>query len=635
MILCVATANAAVTVTVNGSNHTIPQTNEKGWGANVTAWIQAISANTLQPSGGTFSLTADANFGSSFGLVSGYYKSRTSNISSAGVLRLANSDAIGWRNNANGGNLLLSVDSSDRLLFNGALLPTLAASDFTDSGFTVSDNGDATKKLAFQVSGVTTATTRTLTVPDESGTMVLVNATQTLTNKTLDAGSNTITGLVKADVGLGNVDNTSDATKNAASVTLTNKSIDADSNTLSNIENADIKAAAAIAVNKLAAVTVSRVLVSDGSGFISPSSVTATEVGYLSGVTSSIQTQINSALTNPMTTGGDLIYGGASGVPTRLANGTSGQVPMSAGGTSAPTWATLPGNATALRSPTIQKFTATGTITGYYFTVSSANATVGATYTNNGNTFTVLSTIAAGTTLYTSGASAPQASGTLTKSAGTGDATITFSSAQGMATYALPTNPSPLFLKVSIVGGGAGGTGSGTSAGTVPTAGLPSLFGTALLVAGGGGVGSWGASGGAGGAATITAPAIGFSFVGGQGESGGAAAATGYRFPGGTGGHAPLFGGGGANAYYSVAGSAGQTNTGGGGQGGGNNATTNNVAGSGGGSGGFVGATIASPSSTYFYAVGTGGTAGGAGAGSGVVGGAGAAGILIVEEHYQ
>jgi hypothetical protein len=192
--------------------------------------------------------------------------------------------------------------------------------------------------------------------------MVLVNATQTLTNKTLDAGSNTITGLVKADVGLGNVDNTSDATKNAASVTLTNKSIDADSNTLSNIENADIKAAAAIAVNKLAAVTVSRVLVSDGSGFISPSSVTATEVGYLSGVTSSIQTQINSALTNPMTTGGDLIYGGASGVPTRLANGTSGQVPMSAGGTSAPTWATLPGNATALRSPTIQKFTATGTL---------------------------------------------------------------------------------------------------------------------------------------------------------------------------------------------------------------------------------------------------------------------------------
>lgn len=40
----------------------------------------------------------------------------------------------------------------------------------------------------------------------------------------------------------------------------------------------------------------------------------------------------------PMTTGGDIIYGGASGTGTRLANGTAGQVLTSAGGTSAPTW---------------------------------------------------------------------------------------------------------------------------------------------------------------------------------------------------------------------------------------------------------------------------------------------------------
>lgn len=43
---------------------------------------------------------------------------------------------------------------------------------------------------------------------------------------------------------------------------------------------------------------------------------------------------------NPMTTGGDVIYGGASGAPTRLANGSNGQVLTSAGGTSAPTWET-------------------------------------------------------------------------------------------------------------------------------------------------------------------------------------------------------------------------------------------------------------------------------------------------------
>lgn len=43
---------------------------------------------------------------------------------------------------------------------------------------------------------------------------------------------------------------------------------------------------------------------------------------------------------SPMTTGGDIIYGGASGVGTRLANGTNGQVLTSSGGTTAPTWTT-------------------------------------------------------------------------------------------------------------------------------------------------------------------------------------------------------------------------------------------------------------------------------------------------------
>jgi hypothetical protein len=52
------------------------------------------------------------------------------------------------------------------------------------------------------------------------------SATATLTNKTLTSPViNTPTGIVKGDVGLGNVDNTSDATKNSASVTLTNKTL--------------------------------------------------------------------------------------------------------------------------------------------------------------------------------------------------------------------------------------------------------------------------------------------------------------------------------------------------------------------------------------------------------------------------
>lgn len=48
-------------------------------------------------------------------------------------------------------------------------------------------------------------------------------------------------------------------------------------------------------------------------------------------------------IANPMTTGGDIIYGGASGLPTRLGNGSAGQVLTSNGTTTAPGWAAAAG----------------------------------------------------------------------------------------------------------------------------------------------------------------------------------------------------------------------------------------------------------------------------------------------------
>ena len=44
-----------------------------------------------------------------------------------------------------------------------------------DSTLTIEDDSDSTKKLAFQLSGITTATTRTLTVPNASGTIALTS----------------------------------------------------------------------------------------------------------------------------------------------------------------------------------------------------------------------------------------------------------------------------------------------------------------------------------------------------------------------------------------------------------------------------------------------------------------------------
>ena len=40
-----------------------------------------------------------------------------------------------------------------------------------DSGFRVRNNSDITKQVAFNLAGVTTATTRTLAIPDENGTI--------------------------------------------------------------------------------------------------------------------------------------------------------------------------------------------------------------------------------------------------------------------------------------------------------------------------------------------------------------------------------------------------------------------------------------------------------------------------------
>lgn len=86
-----------------------------------------------------------------------------------------------------------------------------------DDRFTLQDDADNTKQVVFQLSGITTGATRTLAVPNASTTLVGTDVAQTLTNKTLTSPTiTTPTGIVKGDVGLGNVDNTSDATKFAS-----------------------------------------------------------------------------------------------------------------------------------------------------------------------------------------------------------------------------------------------------------------------------------------------------------------------------------------------------------------------------------------------------------------------------------
>ena len=222
---------------------------------------------------------------------------------------------------------------------------TTASATQTLQNKTFGDSTDATKAVTFDLAGATASTTttldfnqsanRVLTFPNITGNVLTDNSTATLSNKTIAAGSNSISGLTHGTEvdnptsgvhGVsGSVVGTSDAQ------TLTNKTIDADNNTITNIDNADIKAAAGIVFTKMAALTASRATETNGSGFVVASSVTSTELGHLSGVTSGIQSQIDGKQADVITTRGDLVYGNVSNVADRLAIGASGTVLTSDG----------------------------------------------------------------------------------------------------------------------------------------------------------------------------------------------------------------------------------------------------------------------------------------------------------------
>mgnify|MGYP007071575286 CR=1 FL=1 len=322
-------------VSVAGNSFSVPAEGDSGWASDVTSLLIQLATSTkvLQVTSSSFPLTQDVSFGTSYGLKLQYIKSQAINPASAGVVRLGNAETIKWRNAANNADLDLTVNSSNALQFNGSTI--------LSSGVGLIVNADVSNSAAIAYSKLN------------------------LSSSILNADVNSSAAIAYSKLNLSSSIVNSDVSNSAAiaysKLSLSNSIMNADVNSsaaiaysklnLSNsILNADINSSASIALSKLAALTVGKALQSNAStGAIEASSVTNTELGYVSGVTSAIQTQLNAKISNSLTTStGDMIYASSASTPARLAVGSSGQVLKSVGGL--PTWATFSGGINYLSS---------------------------------------------------------------------------------------------------------------------------------------------------------------------------------------------------------------------------------------------------------------------------------------------
>jgi hypothetical protein len=646
-------------VTLNGSTYTIPAAGENNWGPNVSNYLIAISTGVLQKTGGTFTLTGEIDFGATYGLKSAYFKSRATNPSSTGIVRLGNNEGIGWRNAGNTADSILKMNSDDDLEWLGSMHVGNPGTE--GAGINI---GGVTYNSTFKVSDINGTNYAQTILHRHSTTLepLVVGArsnSDTSSHADVTAGmslySNWGVGYAGSNYKIfgywsfaasssGTISNTSapgawklyttpngSVTPGLAMLVDQDKSITAygnvklDSLTASraliigsgkNIEVSSVTSAELAFLSGVTSavqtqlnakapsanpnftgtittpLTASRAVVTGSGSALEASAVTATEVGHLSGVTSSVQTQLDArvsksaytakgsilastgvstpsnlaigtdgqvltadsasaagvkwaaaSLSNPMTTSGDIIYGGGSGVPARLGIGTASQYLRVAGGV--PTWETP-------TAPSRQLFTS------------------------------------------------------------------------GTGTYTTPAGVK--YIIVWMVGGGGGGGGSGTgAAGGTGGAGGNTTFGGLTANGGGGGANIAVSGGGAGGSYSGASAGEGFvGAIGGRASPGTA---------GGNGGNS-FFGGAGAGGYTTGDAAAANTGSGGGGAGQAYGASTN--VGNGGGAGGFIRFRINGPSATYSYGVGAAGTAGTAGGGANAAaGGAGAAGVIIVEEFYN
>ena len=145
------------------------------------------------------------------------------------------------------------------------------------------------------------------------------------------------------------------------------------------IVNADINSSAAISLSKLENLTTARALVSDGNGDVSVSAVTSTEIGHLDGVTSAIQTQIDSK--QPTITGSATTIDTESLTADRAVI-SNGSQKIAVSDVTSTELGYLDGVTSAVQTQIDSK---QATLTGGATTIASSNLTASRALTSNGS----------------------------------------------------------------------------------------------------------------------------------------------------------------------------------------------------------------------------------------------------------
>ena len=211
-----------------------------------------------------------------------------------------------------------SFDGSANIAVGLAATATTLATARTIHGvsFDGSANIDLSESIADTVGAMVSSNTETglaVTYDDADNTLDFVIGAGTIASSMIAADA--VTGAKIADNAIdsehytdGSIDTVHIADANVTTAKIADNAITqakladdvvgADELASNAVVNASVAAGAAIAFSKMADLTTARALVSDGNGDVSVSAVTSTEIGYLDGVTSAIQTQINNKPSN-------------------------------------------------------------------------------------------------------------------------------------------------------------------------------------------------------------------------------------------------------------------------------------------------------------------------------------------------